>query len=293
MRDPTSARLRVLGDVVETVHAVLYFAAEVQERWVALGLEPRTAGYVVGRAAPLGRVGPTLAAATFFNYNPDVFRRLLPGAWDVVDPATALAERARGVQAVFERVDAPTADLVELTGLASRAAAVADTAGRPLAAANAAVPLPAQPFARLWQLLAVLREHRGDGHVALLVAAGLGRVEALVLMAAWQDRISRRFLQRSRQWRDDDWAAATERLAGRGLVTDGGDLTDAGQRLRDRLETDTDRLAVGPYRALGDDGVERLFDLLRPVAVAVAEGGVYPRPPDVPTGLPDDDGDER
>lgn len=294
MPTSTSGALRVLNDAVESVHAVLYFADEVHERWERLGFEPRSEGYFVGRAAPLGAVGPGLVTATFFNFNPVLVARVLPGAWDEVDPATALAERAAGLQAMFERIDAPTDGLDELTDLALRAMAGTGVHGRPLAAANAAVPLPEQPHARAWQALATLREHRGDGHVAVLTAAGLDPVETLVLMAGWQDQLSRRFFQRSRFWDDDAWEAAVGRLAARDLANDDGGLTDAGWRLREQIEADTDRLAAPPYETIGGtDGIRRMFDLVRPLATAVAEGGVYPRPPAVPEQLPANDGGLR
>lgn len=295
MPDSNAGRMRVLNDVIETVHAVLYFGDEVQQRWERLGMEPRSEGYFAGRAAPMGRVGPGLVTATFFNFNPALVARAVPGVWDEAEPATVLDERAAGLQSVFERVGAPTEGLAELTRLAVDATAATGMHGRPLAAANAEVPLPEQPFARAWQALAVLREHRGDGHVAVLTAAGLGPVESLVLMVGWQEQISRRFFQRSRLWDDDDWDAAVARLATRGLAGDDGQLTEEGRRLRERIETDTDRLAAPPYERLpGTDGVQRLFDLVRPLAAAVAEGGVYPRPPAVPDALTtNDDQDVR
>ena len=127
-----------------------------------------------------------MTVATFYNYSPALHRYALPAAWDIATPAEVLAARFRGIQAVYERVEAPTDGLEELTALAERAAEGLSFAGRPLAAANADVPLPAQPFARAWQALAVLREYRGDGHIAALLVAELGPVEALALYAAWQ-----------------------------------------------------------------------------------------------------------
>jgi hypothetical protein len=283
---PSLAQVRTMNAVVEAFHAILYFAPEVQSRWAALGMEPRSEGYVAGRAAPLGPVGPEVATATFYNFSPTLFRETLPGLWQKADPTTVLAARAAGLQEVLERVGAPTGGLEELTALGAAAVAAAGHHGRPLAAANAGVAAPEEPFARAWQVLTVLREHRGDGHVALLTVAGLGPVEALVVMAGWQGAVSARFLRRSRMWSEDDWAAAVARLRARGVTDGDGALTAEGTALRDRLERDTDRLALAPYEALGRDGTQRLFDLVRPLALALAEGDAYPRRPHVPEALP-------
>lgn len=287
MSSPTLDQVRALHRVGEAVHAILYFSGEVQARWNALDLQPRSEGYVVGRAAPLGPVGPEVAAATFFNFNPALFHRFLPAAWDKASPTTALSERAAGLQETFERVGAPAADLDELVDLLDRSADGMTWHGRPLAAGNAGVAAPEQPFARAWQSLAVLREHRGDGHVAALLGAQLDPVEALVVMAGWQDQLSRRFLQGSRMWDDDAWQAGVDRLRGRGLVDEDGQLTDDGAALRDRVEHHTDLLAAEPYQRLGAAGCRRLFALLHPLAVALRDGGAYPRTPAFPDAYPE------
>ena len=282
----TLEQVRAVHTVNELVHSIVYFCPEVQDAFEALGLEPRGQGYVAGRAAPMGPVGPDVAAATFYNFNPVLHRHALPGAWQTTSPAAVLAARFRGIEAVYERVEAPDDDLDELTELALRAGDGLDLAGRPLAAANAAVALPEQPFARAWQALAVLREHRGDGHVASLVVAEVGPVEALVLFGAWQSNVSDRFLRRSRNWDEDAWAAAQERLRDRGWLGADGTLTEVGWHERNAIEEVTDRLASPPYERLGRDGTERLFQLLRPLARALNDNGGYKRPAPMPDVFP-------
>jgi hypothetical protein len=277
---------RVLHHLIEPLHAVGYFAPESTEEYEALGLEPVAQGYVAGRAAPLGAVGPELARAVFYNFSPQLIGLGLPGAWDVATPHQVLAARWRAVDRIFARIGAPTGTVEEATALARDAAAGAELAGRPLAAANAGVVAPASGFAALWQALTVLREHRGDGHVALLTAAGIGPVETLALYASWQEAISRRFLQRTRLWDDEAWDAAEQRLRARGWMAADGTPTEAGLAWRDRVEADTDRLARGPYDAVGVAATRRLFALLEPVAVAVRDAEMYPRPITLPT-LPD------
>lgn len=282
----TLAQVRAVHTVTELVHAIAYLCPDVQGEFEALGLEPRGQGYVAGRAAPMGAVGPELPIATFYNFNPALHRHALPAAWDVASPAEVLAARFRGIQAVYERVAAPTDGLDELTDLALRAADGLQLSGRPLAAANAGVALPEQPFARAWQALTVLREYRGDGHIAVLAVAELGPVEALVLYAAWQQMVSDRFLKASRGWDEDVWAVAEDRLRDRGWLGDDGTLTEEGERERNAIEEMTDRLAAAPFEALGRDDTARLFDLARPLAQALNDNGGYKRPAPMPEAFP-------
>lgn len=277
---PTIARK--LHGLIEPLHGFYYFAPESREAYEGLGLKGFAQCYVAGRAAPMGAVGPGAVRATFFNFHPEVVAAALPSAWQVASPEAVLSARAQAVEAMFERIDAPTADLAEATDLARRAAAGADLAGRPLAAANADVEPPGTPYADLWQALAVLREHRGDGHVALLTSHGVGPVEALVLHAAWQSGLSPEMLKRSRRWGEEAWDAAEQRLGERGWLDAGGDLTEAGRQWRRELEDETHALAAGPYAALGATDARRLFDLLVPLLETLAESGAFPMPIRVP-----------
>src|SRR5439155_23277112 len=131
------------------------------------------------------------------------------------------------------------------------------SSGRPLFAANRSVPRPDDPVAALWQAATTLREHRGDGHVALLTAAGLDGCEALVLFAQTEGMAPELF-QKSRGWSPEDWSDAEERLRARRM--------DA-QELRDEIERRTDELAIEPYRNVD---VDELLRLLTPARDAIA-----------------------
>jgi hypothetical protein len=276
------ALARALHGLIEPLHAIGYFAPESTEEYEALGLEPVAQGYVAGRAAALGPIGPEVARSVFYNFSPDLIALGVPGAWEIASPQQVLDARARAVERFYTRVGAPSETVAEATELARAAARQAEIHGRPLAAGNLAVEPPPTPFAALWQALTVLREHRGDGHISLLTAADVGPVEALVLYSSWQSSVSRGFLQRTRLWDEDAWDAAAGRLRGRGWLTGEGALTDAGAAWRDRLEADTDRLAAGPYAAIGQDATRRLFDLLRPLAEALRDAEAFPRPLTLP-----------
>jgi hypothetical protein len=159
--------------------------------------------------------------------------------------------------------------------LAGRAVDGAETAGRPLAAANAAVEVAAgDAHVLLWQALTTLREHRGDGHCTALVNAGIGPCEAHVLRAG-SGAAEPEFLRTSRGWSQQEWADAAEQLRIRGWLSRDGLLTTSGNEIRDAYESDTDRLAASPFEKLGPDRTEELQAILRQLATAiVAAGGV-------------------
>ncbi|MEV4481477.1 SCO6745 family protein [Micromonospora coxensis] len=264
--------------LAEPLHAMIYFVPEAHERYAALGI-PEPAGYFASRAAALGPVGPGPVVATFFNFNPDLVARVLPAAWERVTPAAVLAARLEAADAALTRalgdaVHGP--EMVEAAGLLRRAAesATAHPEGRPLFAAHAALPWPDQPHLVLWQAQTVLREFRGDGHVAALVLAELTGLEALVLHAA-SGEVPVRFLRRTRGWNGQQWADAVERLRGRGLIEgDEPTLTDRGRAQRAWIEAATDRLATPAYLTLGADGCARLAELTRPMSRAVVDAGL-------------------
>lgn len=280
----TAALAQAMHGVIEPINSIAYFSPQLAEAWQQAGLEPLTQGYFGGRSAPMGAVGTSVVAATFYNFHPSVVAMGVPSAWDVASPARVLEIRAAGMQATFECLEVPAGGVEEATTLARRAAQGVTFAGRPLAAANRDVAATGDPFADLWQALTTLREHRGDGHVAVLTAERVQPVEALVLYAAWEERISRRFLQATRGWDDNAWEAARGTLADRGLIDDAGALTEAGVVHRDHLEARTDELAAPVWTALGEEATRRLWHLLQPIA-AIA-GAAYPRPWAVPDQMP-------
>jgi hypothetical protein len=281
----TARRLWALG---EPFHALTYFADEARTAFDAAGLRGFWAGYFAGRAAPLGAVGPELVAATFGSFAPAFVARRVPAVWTTTTPAGALAARLAGVDLAVQRALpgwADSADAVEAATLARRAAAAVELPGRPLAAANTAVPSPEQPHLALWQALTTLREHRGDGHLAALLQRELLGLPALVLSAA-AGTTSAEWLQKARGWSPEEWAAAAGALTERGLLAH-GELTAEGLAIRAAVEADTDRLALGPWAALGDVGCDRLAALLVPVRRAVIAAGDFPA--HNPIGVPDPD----
>ncbi|WP_399085931.1 hypothetical protein ACGH2B_07420 [Streptomyces sp. BBFR2] len=273
---------------LEPLHATAYSTPEAQ--WVAAGLgydtTSRRPGYFAWRTAPLGAAGPELVTAAYYTFAPRLVAQYVPRVWATARPGAVLDARLRAVDRALtrmlgDRLSGP--EMAEAAQLARRAAENAPAVGRPLAAANRDLPWPAPPHLVLWQATAVLREHRGDGHLAALLTWGLDPCEALVSHAAadggrdrhgWIAPVS----AAARGWSAREWSDAHDRLAARGWLAPDGGATPLGLREREAIERMTDQLAAGPWRALGLSGAERLSLLLRPLNHALFAAGV--RPPD-------------
>ncbi|MEU6809982.1 hypothetical protein ABZ920_13470 [Streptomyces sp. NPDC046831] len=277
---------RAMWERYEPVHDLVYFAPEVRRAADGLGLRGFWMGYFAMRAAPLGPVPARVVTGCFYVFHPDRVARALPDAWRYAAPPEVIEARARAVDAAMTRVFGPGVvtgpGMTEAADLAWEAAAAAGTAGRVLAAANQALDRPEQPHVRLWQALTTLREHRGDGHVAALVAHGVGPVDAMVLKCAAGESDGA-LLRESRKWDLTAWRVAEAGLRERGWLGEDGTPTAAGSAVRAEIEARTDAAAEQPWAALGRERALRLAALLEPLATAVLDTGLIP--PGNPVGL--------
>lgn len=278
---------RRLWALAEPFHALTYFAQECRDAAEEAGLRGFWNGYFAQRAAPMGAVGAEVVTAVFYNFAPDFVARRVPAVWADVTPAAALEARLAGVDAAVRRVLGEewirSGQAAEAMELAATAAAAVDLPGRPLAAANTALDVPGEPHLVLWQALTTLREHRGDGHTVALVQREVDGITGHVLAAA-AGRSDREWLMRARGWDDAAWDDATARLVERRWMDD-GELTAEGLAMVAAIEADTDRLALAPWRAVGDAGCDRLAGLLTPVRRAVVAAGEWPA--GNPIGVPE------
>src|SRR3954469_25305251 len=270
--DLTALSRKAWADL-ETLHVVGYFAPEVTAAYVDEGLDPRLA-YFPGRAAALGAAGPGLVVATFYVFAPWLVEAALPSAWHRTTPERMVAARRAGVSAALPRLLGEP-DVQEPAGIARDVCAGLAPQGRPLFAAHASLPWPEEPLLALWHAATLVREHRGDGHVAVLQTAGLDPVEATVLGGLFSG--STRFLRKTRGWSQEEYAAAEDRLHERGWLDGDGALTGEGRSVREGIEADTDRLALSGWEGVGAERTARLHELLRPLRRAVLESGVLPR----------------
>jgi hypothetical protein len=262
---------------LEPLHGMVYFVPEAAEAYAQLGITGR-AGYFASRAAPMGAVTADVVVSTFFNFNPELVHAAIPAVWEVTTPVALVAARFAAVDAAFRRL---LGDEVVSSGDMRRAAELARLAadaaaqrveGRPLAAAHSDVPWPSAPHLVLWHAQSILREYRGDGHIAQLVVRGLSGVEALVTHAAAGD-VPEHLLRSTRGWPQDAWDGAVDALQARGWLEQGDELrfTELGASQRRALEEGTDTLAAAPYAVLGEERCAELRALARPWSTTFAQ----------------------
>lgn len=276
-----------MGDVafqlhraLDPLHAMIYFAPETEEKLTATGLRPGRMCYFAGRSAAFGAIGAGGVAATFYNFNPELVARHIPRAWTLATPADVLAARLEAADVVLRRLlgdeAVASAELAEAAELAREAADGCVPDGRPLYASHADLPYPAEPHLALWHAITLLREFRGDGHIAALVQQGLGGLGALITHTATGKGFQAAAARLTRGWSDEQWDAEVAALAERGLLDAEGELTDKGRALRDDVERGTNLAAAGPWAHLGADKTERLHDLGRELSRAVVAAGAFP-----------------
>jgi hypothetical protein len=276
----TSPLVRRAHDATNSLHSLVYFAPETEQQLTGVGLEGGRMCYFAGRSAPMGAVGAGVVAATFYNFSPALVARCIPRAWELASPATVIDARFAAADAALRRLLGPdliaSADMTTMAGLVREAASGCSIEGRPLYAGHAELDWPSAPHLEVWHGLSLLREHRGDGHIAALVAAGLSGLDALVTHVATGRGFVPEFARASRGWSQADWDAAVDRLAARGLLDGDGALTAAGQEVRAHVERETDRMAAPPWLLLGDERTEDVVRIGKAMTRVVMAAGAFP-----------------
>jgi Helix-turn-helix family len=260
---------RRMFDLVEPIGVIPYSADEPNEAMFALGFTNYWDTYFAGRAAPLGSSVPAgVVHALFYNFGPGEVARHIPKVWSTTTPQAAIAARQQGCVNALRRilgdlVDTP--DFPRAVELLTHAATSAPLEGRPMYAALRALPLPEEPVARLFHAASLLREHRGDGHIAALMAEGIGGLEAHVLLAVDLGIPATTF----GRIHHHPTALLTDLIEGmkaRGLIRDEKTFTPAGRQVKNRVETLTDDLAAVPYEVLETAELDELIAALEPLA---------------------------
>ena len=270
---------RTTWKTLEPVHAQVYFAVEAQEEYAALGFDVqdnRASGYFPARAAALGAVNAGVVQSTFFNFSAAACVFGMDRAWETATPGQLVEARYRGADRSLRRLCGDLLDgpgVVEAAELARTATTGCTPYGRPLYAGNATLEWPEPPHLALFHAITLLREFRGDGHIAALVVDGVSGLEAAVMHVAQGDSWTREPLRKTRGYTTEEWDAAAARLRQRGWLDAANDFTDVGREVRQRIEDRTDVLALPAWQALGADGCARLRELVRPLAHAVVQGG--------------------
>ncbi|WP_436792515.1 SCO6745 family protein [Actinospongicola halichondriae] len=257
---------------LEPYHGMIYFVPEAATEYAAIGVSGRS-GYFGSRSAAMGAVGALVVQATFFNFDPRLVETAMDGLWERTTPEDLLIARHEAVDRALCRMlgdavdDRSIRDAVDLLRPAVDAAC-SRPEGRALFAGHARLPEPEMPHVALWWAITLLREFRGDGHIAALVDAELSGIDALLLHGATGD-VPLSILQSTRAWPDDEWQAGLDDMRSRGLI-DGETLTDRGRELREHIEARTDTLAAPAWGAIDPDDAEHVRTLVRPHSKSIS-----------------------
>jgi hypothetical protein len=275
--DHVAARLH---RVLEPINAMINFTPELQESLTGIGLRPGRMPAFASRIAPLGAVTLGAVSGIFYTFNPELMGRFFPRAWTLASPEDIVAGRLVAVDASLRRLLGP--DLIAATELADAAALARQAAegcfivGRPMYAAQEALGWPAEPHLVLWHAATLLREFRGDGHVAVLVSRGIDAMTALITHTATGGGFAPSAAKSLRGWSDEQWAEGVEQVKRAGLLDTDGNLTQRGIDLREEIEDATNRLAERPWVTLGPEKAERLHDLAETFAKQIVAAGAFP-----------------
>ncbi|MEQ3554899.1 hypothetical protein WIS52_30920 [Pseudonocardia nematodicida] len=275
-----AAPARSLRDALEPIAMHDVWSSRVGDALAAHGHD-FFSGYVTGRGGPFGEdAPPELIAATFAVFEPDFVgstwtrgRALLP-----LEPFQALRdmETTASLREVLG-ADADDPAIAHTADVLEEAVDAVSGAGRPLFSALRARPRPADPVGRLWRACDLVREHRGDGHVAACVAAGLDPVRMGILAELWVGYPIGEY-SGTRAWPQEAAAAGARSLADDGLITTAGPdaaLTAAGRAFRDGIEAATDASQDALVEALGTD-LEPVTERLAGWSARCVEAGAFP-----------------
>ena len=276
---------RQLGSAIEPVTAHVYFSPECHANYHALGFAqssgefngvaaPDGPAYFTSRGSVMGQVAPELVAAAFAVFSPAAVVPAVTFGWSITDATTICTARDDGAMGQMRRLlgERP-AGVDRANSILRRAVSVLRPEGRPLYAGLLSLGIPDDPLFAVWRAGDMLREFRGDGHIAALVCEGLSGLEALITHAGAGD-VTAKVLASSRAWPEQEWNEGVDGLASRGIVNADGSLTEKGRAQRDRIELRTDELSIAPYSVLGDEKCERVRELARPLSKAIVDSGM-------------------
>ena len=271
------ALARSLWESLEVVHTPVYFSSAVADAGRAIGLSDRMMSYTAMRTAPLGVLPPEVVTAVLYGFSPQLVAYGVKAAWEATTPEVALEMTQTAATSLLTNLfDGLDAEVARAAELAREAALVHPILGRPLGAAWASVDWADDPCLVLWQAATRIRESRGDGHLAQLVAADLDGVGSHLTLAGDSQKLRERY-SGLRGWSEPEWEAGAGRLRDRGILDGDGALTDAGLALREHIEQATDDLAAEPWQILGVAAAGHLEDSLRPLVERVAAAQIVPR----------------
>ncbi len=265
---------RRLRDACEPVAMHAVWSQAVVERLSRLGLDFLTS-YVGGRGAFLGEPSGAVVAAAFAWFEPGLVISSWDAARSVVAPDRLVRARDKSTIASLREVLAGE-DPSAAADLLAAAATTADGMGRPLFSGLRADGRPHDAVHLLWWACNLVREHRGDSHVAAAAAAGLDAVQMNILTELWIGMPLLSYTA-TRGWPAEAMQRAIGQLESRGWVRD-GELSDAGRTVRQHIELRTDEQEQPIVAALGGR-LDEICGVLNHWGQLCIEAGAFP--PDI------------
>jgi hypothetical protein len=272
-------RTRLLRNVCEPIGANVYFAPEAHQRYAALGLAGYGSGYFCSRGASLGKPSGLVVTAAFGVFSPAVVAPAVEAGWAVVEPEPLRQARYEGAVASLRRLlgEPDGAQLARAVELLRRALSAAEGAGHMLFSGLKSLPWPEDAVGQLWRCCDMVREHRGDSHIAVWTRAMIEPVE-IQLMSELQLGMPLKTYSATRGWTVEQMDAALAGMREKGWV-EGDAFTLEGRDLRERIESDTDDMETPLVEAIAAE-FDELIGILRPWAAAIVragiQGGGYP-----------------
>jgi hypothetical protein len=273
----TGTPARRLRDAIEPLACQSIWSEEAAERYVELGLDDWFAAYIWERTAALGMPPTALAVMAMGVWNAELIGPLFDKAVAAISREDIVATRSTAPGATVRRllgnIDAEAAQVVEVL---RRGIEAADVTARPLFAGLTAEPWPEDVAAQLVHACHLLREHRGDSHLAVCAVAGLDPIEMNILTALYCGHEPLTYTA-TRGWTQEQMTEALERLRARGLVS-GSSLSEEGLRFRHHLEAQTDAMQQSIIDAVGSPLDSDIKQLDAWSNALIAAGGAPPDP---------------
>ncbi len=269
---------RFLWQRLESYHGLIYFVPEADQRYTELGLDRGMMGYFGSRAAAMGPVPAEVVVATFFNFEPSGIHTVVPEVWHRTSAPALWQARLSAVDDALRRLIGDRVGSPEIARAADLLRGIVPACrpeGRPLFAGHLSQEWPDEPHLALWFGVTLLREYRGDGHIAALTAEGVSGIEALVIHGA-TGAVPPGVLKATRAWGDEAWESAQRGLQARGWLGLDDELTTVGRQHRDEIERRTDELAAAPWALLDDDQAIWLAALGKELSATIVAAGTFP-----------------
>lgn len=266
-------RTRDLRNLCEPIGANVYFAPEAHANYAKLGLAGYGPAYFCSRGASLGKPSGLVITSAFGVFSPAVVVPSVDEGWSKTTPEALLDARYDGATASLRRLlgEPDGKQIARAVELLRRGLEAAEGAGHPLFSGLKSLPFPEEPIGQLWRVCDMLREHRGDSHIAVWTRAMVQPIE-IQLMSELQMSIPLKTYSATRGWTMAQMDAALDGMRAKGWVA-GDAFTADGAAFREQIESDTDTMEVPIADAIGGD-LDELLGILRPWSSAIVKAGI-------------------